>query len=225
MSAQIPQEDPELPDELARLPHGRHGLPAEFVEHNQRERLIASFTALVGESGYGEATIEAVTAGASVSSRAFYKYFETIEDCFAAAFEHAVERLEPPLAEAYRAESDWPAAIRAALRALLAEFTDDPDLARLLTAEPFVAGPQIARRHERLVERLVPYLRRGRQTHQDGDRLPEATERGLLGSANSLIARQALAGATDFTALLPDLVQFLLTPYLGPPEARRLATA
>ena len=226
MCPKTPQGDPELPDELARLPHGRHGLPAEFVERNQRERLIASFIALVGEVGYGGATIEAVTSGAGVSSRAFYKYFETIEDCFVGAFERSVERLEPKVAEAYGSEREWPQAVRAALLALLTEFSEDPDVARLLTAEPFVAGSEVARHHERLVERLVPYLRQGRELREGADALPPTTERGLLGSGNSLIARQALAGAdTDYLRLLPDLLQFLLTPYLGPAEARRLATS
>jgi AcrR family transcriptional regulator len=224
VSEPIPQGDPDLPDELARLPHGRHGLPAEFVEHNQRERLIASFISLVGESGYGGATIEAVTAGAGVSSRAFYKYFDTIEECYIGAVERAVVRLEPVVAEAYRSQDEWPAAVRGAVQALLTEFTEHPDVARLLTAEPFVAGPGIARHHERLVERLVPYLRSGRDLRDGAELLPETTERGLLGSVNSLIARHALAGSdADYTRLLPDLLQFLFTPYLGPAEARRLA--
>lgn len=213
-----------MPDELARLPHGRHGLPPEFVERNQRERLIASFTALVGEFGYGGATIEAVTAGAGVSSRAFYKYFETVEECFIGAFERAVERLEPILSEAYDSEEEWPQAVRAALLALLEEFSAHHDVARLLTAEPFVAGPDVARHHEDLVERLVPYLRRGRNLRESADSLPPTMERGLLGSGNSLIARQALSRTdTDYSRLLPDLLQFLLTPYLGPAEARELA--
>jgi AcrR family transcriptional regulator len=225
VSPQIPQGDPDRPDELARLPHGRHGLPAEFVEHNQRERLIAAFTAIVGEAGYGEATIEAITAGAGVSSRAFYKYFKTIEDCYIGAFERAVEGLEPAVAEAYAGEAEWPRAIRAALLAGLGEFSERPEVARLLTSEPFVAGPGIARHHEQLVERLVPFLHRGRELRKGADSLPPTTERGLLGAANSLIARHALGSDSDYTQLLPDLLQFILIPYLGAAESRRLAIA
>jgi hypothetical protein len=80
-----PGESPDLPDELAQLPHGRHGLPQEFVERNQRERLIAAFTELVGEVGYNDATITATTAGAAVSSRTFYDHFATLEECYLGA--------------------------------------------------------------------------------------------------------------------------------------------
>jgi AcrR family transcriptional regulator len=218
--------NPDLPDELARLPHGRHGLPAEFVARNQRERLIASFTALLGEGGYGEATIDAIKDGAGVSSRTFYKYFETIEDCYLAAFDRALERLQPAVREAYLSETEWPSGIRAALDSLLSQFSELPDLARLLCAEPFVAGPKIAERHKAVIEQLVPFLRRGRELRKGSDQLPETTEKGLLGGVSSMIGRQAFAATDgDFTGLLPGLLQFLLTPYLGPADARGLAVA
>lgn len=223
MSPRIPKGNPELPDELARLPHGRHGLPPEFVEHNQRERLIASVTALIGEGGYGAATIEAIAAGAGVSSRTFYKYFETVEDVYRAAFDKAIERLTPPVSAAFAGESEWPAAVRAALVVVLEQFSDHPDLARLLTAEPFVAGPQVALRHREVVEQMAPFLARGRELRESAEPLPETTERGLLGAATSLIGRQVFTGGEpDLNRLLPGLLQFLLSPYVGPAEARKL---
>lgn len=217
-----PGESPEYPDDLAQLPHGRHGLPAEFVERNQRQRLITSFTHLIGEVGYSAITITATTEGAGVSSGTFYKYFETIEACCIAAFDHGVEELRPLVVEAFGSEREWPLAIRAVLAALLADFSDYPDRARLLTAEPFVAGPGIATRHRATIEEMVPHLREGRALRSGPDALPETAERGLLGAANSMIARHLLAG-DDLQRLLPDLTQFVLTPYLGAVEARRIA--
>lgn len=224
MSSNLPAGNPHQPDELAQLPHGRHGLPVEFVEHNQRERLIAAFTALVGEVGYSGATITAVLEGAGVASRTFYKYFQTIEELCVAAFEKGMADLRPLLAEAYRSEEDWPLRVRAALEALLEDFAEWPDLARLLTVEPFAAGPEIARRHKMALEEAVVYLREGREMREGGEPLPDTAERGLLGAVNSMIGRQVMAGrGEDLAALLPDLTQFVLTPYLGASEARRIA--
>lgn len=225
MSSKIPAENPHHPDELAQLPHGRHGLPPEFVEHNQRERLIASFTALVGEVGYSGATITAVTEGAGVASRTFYKYFETIDEVCVAAFEKGVEDLRPLVVAAYRSEAEWPQRIRAVLAAFLAEFAAYPELARLLTAEPFVAGPELARLHKTAIEGLVPFLREGRKLQDGREPLPDTAERGILGAVNSMVGRQATAGRGEqLEALLPDLTQFVLTPYLGAAEARRVAS-
>lgn len=226
MSSNPPAGNPHHPDELAQLPHGRHGLPADFVEHNQRERLIASFTALVGEVGFGGATITAIHEGAGVASRTFYKYFETPEDVCIAALEKGVADLRPLVAEAYLGESEWPRRVRAALAAGLADLAQFPALARLLTVEPFVAGPAVARLHRRAIEEMVPYLCEGRELRPQGPSLPDTAERGILGAVNSMIARQVLAGrAGELEQLLPDLVQFVLTPYLGAAEARATALA
>ena len=224
MSSKIPAENPHHPDELAQLPHGRHGLPPEFVEHNQRERLIASFTALVGEVGYSGATITTVTEGAGVASRTFYKYFDTVDEVCVAAFEKGVEDLRPLVVAAYRSEDEWPRRIRAVIAAFLADFAEYPELARLLTAEPFVAGPELARMHKAAIEGLVPFLREGRSLQDGREPLPDTAERGILGAVNSMVGRQATAGrGEELEALLPDLTQFVLTPYLGAVEARRVA--
>jgi AcrR family transcriptional regulator len=224
VSSKLPTENAHPPDELAQLPHGRHGLPQEFVERNQRERLIASFTYLVGEVGYGDATITAVLEGAGVASRTFYKYFETIEEVCIAAFEKGLDDVRPLIQEAYRSEKEWPRRIHAILAAVLTEFAEYPELARLLTAEPFVAGPEIARRHKAAIEELVPYLRQGRELREGGEALPETAERGILGAVNSMVARQVTAGKGEqLESLLPDLTQFMLTPYVGAAEARAVA--
>jgi len=218
------EDNPDYPDDLAQLPHGRHGLPVEFVERNQRERLIASFTALVGEVGYSGATITATTEGAGVSSATFYKYFETVEDCCIAAFDRGLEELRPLVIAAFESEPDWPLSIRAALAAALADFSDYPSRARLLTVEPFVAGPRIATRHRAVIEAMVPSLREGRVLGGGADALPDTAEKGILGAVNSVVARHLPAG-DDLQGLLPDLTQFVLTPYLGAAAARRIASA
>jgi AcrR family transcriptional regulator len=219
-----PGESAEQPDELARLPHGRHGLPAEFVAHNQRQRLLASLTAVVAEQGYNETTITKVIEGAAVSSRTFYKYFDDVEAAYLAAFEAAVDLLAARLAEAYASVPEWPERIRASLAALLAFFAASPDLARLCLTEPFVAGPAISRRYQEALARFAPCLREGRELRQGPEPFPETTERGLLGSIGTQIGRKVSAGeAESLPDLLPDLVQFALTPYLGAAEARRIA--
>jgi AcrR family transcriptional regulator len=220
-----PGASPEQPDELARLPHGRHGLPAEFVAHNQRERLIASLAHTVAEHGYNDTTITRIVEGAGVTSRTFYKYFQTVEECYIAALDSTIARLTPLAVDAYQSEQSWPLRIRASIAAALDFFAAEPEMARLCAVEPFVAGPEIARRYELAIDSLAPYLRLGRELREGSEAFPEPTERGLLGSMNSLVARKVSAGeAESLPQLLPDLVQFALTPYLGAAEARKVAT-
>lgn len=222
MASDPPGETPELPDELARLPPGRHGLPPEFVEQNQRRRLIASLVQVVAERGFNATTITAIVEGASITSATFYKYFDDVEACYLAAFDSAVDLLGERLVEAYASQTEWPLKVRASLAALLNFFAASPALGRLCLVEPFVAGPAISRSYQKASERLVPYLREGRALSGDQGSLPETTERGLLGSIASQVARK-LPDAAALPRLLPDLTQFALTPYLGPAEARRFA--
>jgi AcrR family transcriptional regulator len=223
VSSDPPGERPEQPDELARLPHGRHGLPPEFVAHNQSRRLLASLIGIVAEDGYNAATITLITEGAGVTTRTFYKYFDTVEACYLAAFDAVVELLAARLVEAWGEAEEWPAKVRSALAAALEFFAASPELARLLLSEPFVAGPAISRRYQEEVGRLAPYLREGREFSPKAGSFPETTERGLIGSIASQIGRKASAGeARRLPELLSDLVQFALTPYLGAAEARRI---
>ena len=53
--------------------------------------------------------------------------------------------------------------------------------------------------------------------------LPESTEDSLLGGLVVLTSRSILAGDGPLPELLPDLVEFVLAPYLGPERAKALA--
>lgn len=219
-----PGESPELPDDLARLPHGRHGLPPEFVEHNQRQRLLASLIQNVAEHGYNATTITSVTDGAGVTTRTFYKYFESVEECYLAAFDAVVEIVEGRLAEAWGLHDEWPARVNASIGAVLDLLSASPELATLLLTEPFVAGTAISRRYQQEIGRLGGYLSEGRELSDAGESLPATTERGLVGSLASQVGRKVAAGeADDLPDLLPDLTQFALTPYLGASAARKAA--
>lgn len=226
MPSDPPGEIPEQPDDLARLPHGRHGLPPEFVERNQRNRLLAALIRAVAESGYNAVTITGVAEGAGVTTRTFYKYFESVEDCYLGAFDAAVDLLSQPLVDPYTSAAEWPEKVRAALAAGLDFFAASPELAKLLLTEPFVAGPNVSRRYQAEIARLAPFLREGRKLSAEAESFPETTERGLIGSIASQVGRKVSAGeAADLPKLLPDLTQFALSPYLGTAEARRIATS
>jgi len=201
-------------------------LPAEFVERNQRQRLLASLVRSLAEGGYNATTITVITDGAGVTTRTFYKYFQSVEECYLAAFDMAAGELGESLAVAWGDGGDWPPRIRASIYAALEFFAAASGLAALLLTEPFVAGQAVSRHYQDQLARLAPYLREGRTLSESGDDLPETTERGLLGSLASQIGRKAAAGeASTLPGSLGELTQFVLTPYLGSAEARRVALA
>jgi AcrR family transcriptional regulator len=210
--------------ELGPLPGGHHGLSREQILESQRERLLAAIAQEVAANGYRATTITDVVKLASVSSRDFYEHFEGKEDCFLAAFEAVRDYLERLLTTAVATEPDWPHRVIAALRAALQFFASEPELARLCLIESVSATPTIAIRFREVVLACVPMLEPGRAETPDAADLPPSTEDSLLGGIISLVSHSIIAGETErLSKLLPDLVDFTLTPYLGPEMAADLA--
>jgi AcrR family transcriptional regulator len=211
-------------EELGPLPAGRHGYSREQVEHHQRERLIAGLATAVAEKGYAAVTLTDIVKHAKVSRRVFYANFESKEQCFLAAFEVVLAHLHELVAEAVEGIPGWPERATAAARAVLAFLASEPDLARLCLVESRGAGPAVAARFNEAVGEMAPLLRQGRAERPEGRRLPDSTEDSTIGSLVSLIHRKVVAGeAEQLESLLPDCVELILLPYLGPAEAARLA--
>jgi AcrR family transcriptional regulator len=210
--------------EFGPLPGGHHGLSPEQIAHSQRERLLAAIAHEVAEHGYRGVTMRGLTSLAGVSSRDFYEHFDDKEECFLTAFDAVRDYLEKQINAVVADQPDWPHQLIAALRATLTFFATEPELARLSLAGPIGATPQIAIRFREAVLSCIPALARGREEAPDGPELPPNTEDSVLGGVISVATQSVLAGeAESLPALLPDLTQYSLSPYLGPDRAAELA--
>ena len=224
MPAQRGERGDDLPGELGPLPGGHHGLSREQIADSQRERLLAAIAREVAAHGYRGTTITDVVKLASVSTRDFYGLFQGKEDCFLAAFDVLRDHLEELIRAAAAGEEDWPHQVVAALRAALGFFATEPDLARLCLLESVSATPAIAIRFREAVLTCVPALAGGRAELADPDSLLPETEDVILGGIVSLATRSIIAGETEkLPELLPDFVDFALSPYLGAERAAVLA--
>jgi AcrR family transcriptional regulator len=217
-------EKPDSPEELGPLPGGHHGLSRQQILDSQRERLLAAIAHEVAARGYRATTITGIVKSASVSTRDFYEHFDGKEECFLAAFEAVRDHLEEVVLVAVASQPEWPDQVIAALRAVLEFLAAEPDLARLCLVEPVSATPTIAIRFREAVLACARALESGRGQSADGSSLPPSTEDSLLGGAVSLASRSILAGETEqLPALLPDLAEFTLGPFLGANTAQEQA--
>lgn len=212
---------------MERLPRGRHGLSPEFVARNQRERLIAGLTQALFEVGYQKTTVSLIGQRAAVSKSDFYKHFESKDECFFAAYEAAVERVRERVVGACSAVADqpWALRVREGIVALVMLFAADPALATIVLVEGLRAGPGMYDRYQAAVDGFVPLLRDGAPAGPDGGRAPEATDEAVVGGVASLLGRRVLAGEAELLEeLLPEILEFALSPYLGAMEARRIVS-
>lgn len=147
-------------------------------------------------------------------------------DDFPAAFEASFARFQVQAEEACATRSDWPRRIAAAIRAGFEFAAADPASARLLAREALAAGPDGIARHQRLLAYIAEGLAPGRDESAEGAALPELTEDAVAGGLVTLVAERLQPNRLgELPALAPQAIEFVLTPYLGAAEARRVAAS
>lgn len=143
---------------------------------------------------------------------------------FAYAFETAFGRLQVAILEVCAREETWSAKVAAGVRVGFELAATDPVAAQVLTSEALASGKEGLERYERLIAYLEDRLLPGRTERPDGESLPAVTERAMAGGIVTLVAQRIDQGrAEELATLAPEAIQFVLTPYLGSEEARRLA--
>lgn len=173
--------------------------------------------------GYVAATVTQVVTAAGLSRRTFYNYYPDKREAFFDVYRQVTDFLCEAMAEAGRmAKGSWAARVRAELAALLECFAANPDLARFVLAAPPAAGGDVASAYREFLERLLELLREGRPKR--AKRPPAASEYGLVGGLAALIvAGVEEQGAERLEALLPEVTELVLTPYLGREAALKAA--
>ncbi len=187
-------------------------------------RLIDAFTKVAAERGYARTTINEVTAAAGVPRSVFYSHFANKRQCLGAAHDAFIDRLLAEAIDSLDRDQEWPLRVRDGVIAALEFVGETASRARFFAVDVLVAGPVMAERHASALERMVPILREGREHLPEANLLPAVTEPVLIGGAaylvyTSLLAEERLA----VPELASELVEILLTPYLGRDDARRIA--
>lgn len=207
---------------LAPLPRGRHRLTPEEVAESQRQRLLAAMAESVAIRGYAATSVERVIELAGVSRSTFYEQFTNRQECVLVAYDAVLERFLDQLSAACSGGRAWGDRVAAAIAAAVEFASQRPEEARLLALDAVAVDGKAARHALAGVERLAAMLRTGREHHRRATDLPEVTERALVGAVASAVNWRLLAGES-LAGLEPQLVQLVLTPYLGPAAAARQA--
>jgi hypothetical protein len=145
-------------------------------------------------------------------------------DDFGFAFDSAFASLQVRIESACAAKGKWPDQVAAGIRAAFEWVAAEPVAAQLLTNDALAGGSAGFERYERMVAYVAGLLAPGREQADHGERLPEITERAMASGVAMLVAqRLSLDRQAELPALAGEAVQFVLTPYLGSVEARRIA--
>jgi AcrR family transcriptional regulator len=191
----------------------RPELPREFVASHKRRRMMEAIAELTADGGYEATKIADIVRRAAVARKTLYDNFDGKEDLFLSAI-HATmsemrEQVEAACAEAESAEGS----IIAGLEALLDYIAENPAASRMCMVEAISATPSSARLYDAGVREFVELFRESAPPRVD---LPETIEESLVGGVAWILQLQIRRGeAEQASELLPELSQFVLSPYLG----------
>src|SRR4051794_31680501 len=174
------------------------------------------------ELGYGNTTATEVASAAGVPKDVFYEHFSNEHQCLSAAYDAFVDRMFDEVEQASETGEEWPVRVKQAVAATLAFISETASRARFFAVEAPAAGPLMLERYIVATARVVIHLRDGRDRYPKAADLPDTTEQVLVFGTACLISSALLSeDPTRLSALEAELVEILLTPYLGSDEARR----
>jgi len=210
----------------ARPLPGKQPLAREFVARYQRERIFAAFAAEVSERSYRAVTVADVVKRAGVSRNTFYENFAGKENCFVEAQKFAISSALERVVEAAGESEKWPEQVAAGIAALLRFVAEEPALACTCMVDSMAAGPLAAESHKEILLPFVSLLKLGRRVSPFGDELPEAMEEAIAGGVFWILYKRVTGcPVEDVEQLLPEIVEFVLTPYLGAEAACEVSAA
>jgi len=197
-------------ERVHRLPAGTHGIPADVVARNQRERLVAAVAEACAEKGYAETSVAELAHRAGVSTATFYKLFAGKQECALEAHRELLARLLEEVDRACAAAGDRDGKVRAAVVTVLELFAADAPTARLLTVEILALGPAGSERHGAAIEAFASRLCAARGPDA-ASTTPGTADWARLAGVAALIGRQALAGdAADLPRLEDEAVALVV---------------
>lgn len=192
----------------------RPELPREFVAVHKRRRMIDAIAELSAEQGYEATKIADIVRRAGVARKTLYDNFDGKEDLFLAAFDLSLREVRTAVEEACDATGGaWQQRIESGLAAFLRYVAERPAAARLCMVEALSATPAASARYDAAVRQFVVLLKRNAPPDTD---LPETIEETLIGGVAWILHQQIRRGEAARAAdLLPELSEFILSPYHG----------
>jgi len=221
---------------LVRLRPGRDSLSRDRVDGIQRARLLNAMAEVVTEEGLGAASVANVVAHAGVSRRTFYELFADREECFLAAFDHAIALASAAVLPEYEGAGEWRERMRAGLLALLGFLDEEPDLGALCVVHSLGAGPVALERRREIVDALIAAVEDGGEG--PGARSPGNGAGARKGAASAPLTGEGVVGAVlaviharlvaptgrPLIELLGPLMHMIVLPYQGVAAANRELT-
>jgi AcrR family transcriptional regulator len=204
----------------ARLPRGRHRLPAGVVARSQRTRIIHGTAEVMMAKGYAEATVSEIVAAAGISREVFYAHFANKQSAYLAAQQFATQYILEGCTAAYFKRNTWPERVWSALDALIGMLVANPALAHLRLVECYAAGPAAIEQTEQLKRAATIFLQEGFNCLPRPSSVPPLAMHAIAGAVFEVFYTHISQGElAELPRSLPQLSYMAIAPFMGTKRA------
>jgi AcrR family transcriptional regulator len=225
MSLSAPTDGPAPSEPSGSSPH-RPGDPRRvFVARTLHERIQVATAQVIAARGYQAAGVEEICAEVQISEKTFYEHFEDKQEAAISTLEGSVDQVMTDLRETFGRARSWPEAIWDTIDAVLEWMVHEPSFARLAIVEMLAAGEAALELLQSLMDAFAMFLEPGYKLIPEkasSKRLVDETvANAIFGLLHEHITRE---GTQTIRVLLPEMVQRILTPFLGATQAAAFVT-
>lgn len=188
-------------------------------QKEQRRRLLDAAGHVFAESGWADATVEAIVNRAGMSRRTFYEHFDDLKECLLVLHQRVTKVSFRAVESAVQAQTDPPEMLRMGVMSFLGGIAMFPHMARVMFRVVRSAGPEFEAIHEQMMARFTKLVLEGVLASFDnggrGKRPADghvelrvfALVSGMEAVAMRYVTRGEEEKATEAAPVLVDMVQ------------------
>ncbi|HET9677223.1 MAG TPA: hypothetical protein VFP21_06950 [Solirubrobacterales bacterium] len=182
-----------------------------------RRALLTAVLRMSGARGYRQLTVDELVSASGTSDIRFRELFESLEDCYATAYEEWADGFWRQLQAACGEADGWPSRARGAFEWLVRYLREEPDTARGAIAEAPAAGARVQAARRDLLERLSHAVDSARrETFPSRHSPPPSTALFIVGGIAWSVERTLKYPLEEqLESCVADLVFFVIRPYFG----------
>lgn len=188
----------------------RQGEPDKAMQPEIRRRIERSMLLRAGEVGYRHVSVQSVFEGYGGYRRQFYLHFSDKAECFAVAYEHAIEQLCEEMLEFIEAEAPCQSRVEGALARLVGMAATETALAKALFIEVHVAGGPALEKRQGVMGRLARAIGSACREPASLHLPPPMTSEFVVGIVDQAVASALVRDSPgELDAAIPELTVIL----------------
>jgi AcrR family transcriptional regulator len=190
--------------------------PEPSASDAERNRLYLALTDLLADRANRSISLEQLLRRAAVSPPTFARQFESIDECFTAAWDEVDSELARRMQSAYESGQEWQTGLREALLAGYRYLGSEPGRARLYLDESLQVSDDLRERRRAALVRLGSLIDRGGGGGNPGDPAPGQVAEAVSGAIWHRAQQLSRTGdCGDPPTEVSQLMYLAVLPYRG----------